>query len=85
MPSSYAVPRYNNGTAITKSDTVNIFADGSLTDAVQFGGAGVAILVWQDDSISTMTVVAGELMPVAVKRINSTNTTASLMIALRAV
>jgi S1-C subfamily serine protease len=85
MPASYTVPRYNQGVTITKSDTVNIYSDNSLTDAVQFGGAGVAVVVWQDDSLSTMTVVAGELLPLACKRINSTNTTATLMIGLKAI
>lgn len=80
---------YNAAYAITKHDTTNIaqysnVADGRgrLTDAVYVGGAGVVVAVFQDDSTASFTAVAGEILPLAIKRVNDTNTTASLMIAL---
>lgn len=79
---------YNKGFDITKSDTVNIpyYVENNgiprLTDAVYVGGAGVVVAVFQDDSTASFTAVAGEILPIAIKRVNSTNATATLMIAL---
>jgi hypothetical protein len=73
---------YNYYRAITKHDTDNIRGDGRLTDAVYVGGAGIVVAVAQDDSVVNFTAVAGEIIPIAVKRVNSTNTTATLMVAL---
>lgn len=75
-----ANPQYNKGVAITKSDTDN-FADG-LCDAIYVGGAGVVVVVFQDGSTASFTCIAGQVLPVRAKRVNSTNTTATLMIAL---
>lgn len=74
-----AVP-YNVCLAITKSDSVN-FPQG-LCDAIYIGGAGVVVVVMQDDSTASFTCVAGQILPVRAKRVNSTSTTATLMIAL---
>jgi hypothetical protein len=71
---------YNRAFAITKSDTVNI--PQGLTDAVYVGGAGIVVAVFQDDSTAQFTCVAGQILPVKVKRVNSTTTTATLMVAL---
>ena len=79
---------YNRATPITPSDSVNITAFGqfsSLTDAVYVGGAGVVAAVQEDNSVVNYTAVAGEILPIRVKRINSTNTTATLMNALYSV
>lgn len=77
---------YNFAAAITKSDTVNInpFAGTprQLTDAVYVGGAGVVVAVFQDDSTQAFTCVAGQVLPLAIKRVNSGSTTATLMVAL---
>ncbi len=76
---------YNQFQAITKSDTVNIeqYVDaGRLTDAVYVGGAGIVVAVSQDGKTANFTAVAGEILPIAVKRVNSTTTTATLMVAL---
>lgn len=73
---------FNQALAITKSDTVNIRADARLTDAVYVGGAGIVVAVFQDDSTAQFTAVAGEILPIAIKRVNSTTTTATLMVAL---
>lgn len=73
---------FNAALAITKSDTDNIRQDGRLTDAVYVGGAGIVVAVLQDDTAVNFTAVAGEILPIAVKRVNSTTTTATLMVAL---
>lgn len=71
---------YNKAAAITKSDTVN-FPDG-LCEAIQVGGAGVVAAVFQDDSVVNITAAAGDIIPIKIKRVNSTNTTATVMTAL---
>lgn len=73
-----AIP-YNRAAAITKSDTVNI--PEGLTDAVYVGGAGIVVAVFEDGSTAQFTAVAGALLPLRVKRVNSTTTTATLMVA----
>lgn len=73
---------YNKGVDITKSDTVNIVGPKKLTDAVYVGGAGIVVAVWEDGSTSQLTAVAGEILPIAIKRVNSATTSASLMVAL---
>jgi len=71
---------YAKGVAITKSDTVD-FA--SLSRAIWVGGVGDIVLVWQDNTTSTLSAVAaGTLLKVMCRRVNSTNTTATLMVAL---
>lgn len=73
-------PVYNRAFAITKSNTVN-FPQGPC-DALYIGGAGVVVVVFLDDSTANFTCVAGELLPVKAKRVNSTTTDATLMVAL---
>ena len=74
---------------ITKSDTVNL--DGSVSatgakvkpcDAIYVGGAGIVAAVFQDNSVVNFTAVAGEILPIRIKRVNAANTTATLMVAL---
>lgn len=77
---------YNKSFDITKSDTVNFAPVGNLQyewcDAIYVGGAGVVAAVLQDGSVQEFTAVAGELLPIKAKRVNSANTTATLMRAL---
>ncbi len=73
---------YNVAVAITKSDSVNFAGPKPLCDAVYMGGAGIAALVMQDDSVVNVTFVAGGLLPIACKRVNSTNTTSTVGTAL---
>lgn len=89
-----AVQPYTRAIAITKSDTVNF--DGTTTshvtagtlakalpcDAIYVGGAGVVVAVMEDSSTSSITAVAGGLLPIKAIRVNSTNTTATVMTAL---
>lgn len=75
---------YARAVAITKSDTVNFasFATGQFCDAIFVGGAGIVVAVLQDDTAVQFTCVAGQILPVKAKRVNSTTTTATLMVAL---
>jgi len=75
-------PRYNDYVAITKSDTVN-FAEGPC-DAIYIGGAGIVVAVAENDNTTSFTCIAGELLPISAKRVNSTTTSATLMVALYA-
>lgn len=72
---------YNRALTITKSDSVNIDGD-RLTSAVYVGGAGALVVVFQNDETQSITAPAGALLPIAIKRVNSTNTNATLMVAL---
>jgi|TARA_R110000824_G_scaffold392648_1_gene591176 hypothetical protein len=82
---------YNRAAAITKSDTVNF--DGSTysanpttqaiaAEAVYCGGAGVVAAIFPSGNVENFTVTAGQTLPLHLIRVNSTNTTASLMVAL---
>jgi hypothetical protein len=76
------VKSYNAAVAITPSDTANF---GRLTDAIWVGGAGVVVAVLQNGTTASFTCAAGALLPVKVTRVNSTNTTATLLVALNEV
>jgi hypothetical protein len=74
----------NRAVAITKSDTVNIVdpAREPLPEAIYVGGAGIVVAVFPDNTTAEFTAVAGEILPIQIKRVNSTTTTATLMVAL---
>jgi hypothetical protein len=74
---------------ITKSDTVNF--DGSVSttganvkpcEAIYVGGAGIVAAVMSNGTVGNFTCVAGELLPLRAIRVNSTTTSATLMLAL---
>lgn len=82
---------YSSAKAITKSDTVNYdgstFSTSAATkaipaDAIYVGGAGIVVAVFPDGSTVQFTAVAGEILPISTIRVNSTTTTATLMVAL---
>lgn len=84
---------YTRGIAITKSDTVNYdgttFSGTAATkaipaDAIYVGGAGIVVAVFPDGSNAQFTAVAGEILPIQTIRVNSSSTTATLMVALYA-
>jgi hypothetical protein len=82
-----AVQPYNVTRGITPSDTVNLIRpDGTPggCDAVYVGGAGVVALVHDDanGTVQNFTCIAGQTLLVKAKRINSTNTTATVLVAL---
>lgn len=89
----FANQRYSRAVAITKSDTVNF--DGSTysaaaatkavpADAIYVGGAGIVVAIFEDGTAVNFTAVAGEILPLRTIRVNSTTTTATLMVALYA-
>lgn len=89
-----SIANYNRAVAITKSDTVNY--DGSTysataatkalpAEAIYVGGAGIVVAVFEDGSTAQFTVVAGEILPIKTIRVNSTTTSATLMVALYSV
>jgi len=80
---------YTYAQAVTKSDTVDVPQVGSNVqgsvpcfDALYVGGAGIVVLVLIDNSTVQFTAVAGEIIPMRGRRVNSTTTTATLMVAL---
>lgn len=79
-------PNFNNTqvstfyAAVTPSDTVD-FDD--LARALYVGGAGNVVAVRHDGTTVTFTgVQAGTVLPIAVRRVNSTSTTATSIVAL---
>lgn len=83
-----ATARYSKAVPVTKSDTAD-FTDpplygpqGRLCDAIYVGGAGIVAAVFEDGSVVNFTCIAGQILPVRLRRVNSANTTATLMNAL---
>lgn len=76
---------YSKGVDITKSDTVDFVNQGNgklVCDGIYVGGAGVVAVIWPDGSETDFTCIAGQILPVRARRVNATNTTATLMKAL---
>ena len=68
------------GEAVTKHDSTDFT---NVSRAIYVGGAGDVAAVMADGTVLTFSAVpAGTLLPIRCKRINSTNTTATLMLAL---
>lgn len=84
------IPRYNRAFTITPSDSTDFGPCGkgtgtsaNLTDAVYVGGAGDVAVVFEDGAVFTFKAVpVGTTIPVRARRINSTNTTATLLVGL---
>lgn len=70
--------------AVTKSDTVDFTPkNGEYPRALYVGGAGDVAVVTPDGVVNTFSAVpAGTTLAVQCKRVNSTNTTATLILAL---
>lgn len=81
MPS---LPLYNRAIPITPHNTTNfINVGGQLTcEAINVGAAGTLAVVFEDDATAAFTVVAGQVLPVKVKRVNATGTSATGLLAL---
>ena len=71
---------YNKAAAITTSDTVNIPT--GPTDALLVGSTGVVQAVFENDVVVALTVTGPIVLPVKVKRVNATSTTATGLAAL---
>lgn len=71
--------------AVTTSDTVDLpdfKANNKLCDWVYIGGAGNVVVVLQDGSTVTFTAPpVGSFLWIKARRINATNTTATLLVA----
>lgn len=68
------------GEAVVKSDTVD-FA--KVSKAIYVGGTGDVAAVMADGTVLLYSAVpVGTILPIQAKRINSTNTTATLMVAM---
>ncbi|MGA0837813.1 MAG: spike base protein, RCAP_Rcc01079 family [Ilumatobacteraceae bacterium] len=66
--------------AVTPSDSTDLT---TLARAIYVGGAGNVVAVQHDGTAVTFTgVPAGTVLPIAVRRINSTSTTATAIVAL---
>lgn len=80
--------RYNKTTTVVPDDTANLplWVQNQIpTNALQIGaisGGATITVVYPDDVTQTFTVVAGTVLPVKVKRVNSTSTLATLIVAL---
>lgn len=73
-------PVYNTSILVVPSDTINQFGpQGLLSDALYVGGAGIVVAVFENGVTSNFTAVAGEILPIRIKRVNATTTTATLM------
>ena len=63
--------------AVTPDDSTEL---GRVSRALYVGGTGdVTVLTAEDQVITLSNVPAGTLLPIQIKRVNSTNTTATLM------
>jgi hypothetical protein len=74
------VEAYNVWTAVTPSDTVDL---ARVTKGLWVGTAGTLAAVMQNNQMPvSFTCPAGAWMPIVVRRINATGTTATGIIAL---
>lgn len=72
---------FETAEAVTPSNSVD-FA-GGIAGALYVGGAGNVVLITRGGQAITFTsVAAGTVIPVACRRVNSTSTTATNMVAL---
>lgn len=71
--------------AITKSDSTTFLpANGGEFSGIYVGGAGdVAVTTSNGETVTFSAVPVGTILPITVKQVMSTNTTASLMVGLR--
>lgn len=81
------IQQYTKGVVVVPSDTVDYVKQGTsdnLASALFVGGAGIVAMVFQDGTVVNFTCTAGQRLDIKHRRINSTNTTATLMVALYA-
>lgn len=71
---------YNKAAAITPSNTADFLL--GETAAVTASGAGNIAAVFADNAVVVIAMAAGQLLPIKIKRINSTSTTATGLTAL---
>lgn len=74
---------YKSAVAVVPSDVVGgNFAKG-ICQGIYVGGAGNIAAVMEDGTVATFTApVLGTILPIRALRVNATNTTATLLLAL---
>jgi hypothetical protein len=74
---------FNTARAVSKSDVdEQEKINGHYPTSLWVGGAGIVVALMEDNTVAQFTCVAGSLLPITFKRVNSTTTTATLMVAL---
>ncbi len=73
-------PVYRAAAAITAHDSNNL--PSGPCNGIYVGGAGVVPVVFDNDTVVNFTAAVGTILPVRAKRVNATNATATLMVAL---
>jgi hypothetical protein len=72
---------YNYLAAVTPSDTVDLPL--GLTDALYVGGAGALVVVLEGgETVTFAAVPAGTTLRIRIKRVNTTGTAATSIVAL---
>jgi len=72
---------YRGAVAVVPSDTVPFARN--VCQGIYVGGAGNIAAVMSDGTVVTFTAVpVGTILPIQAVRVNATNTTATLMLAL---
>lgn len=78
---SWTESSYRKAAAVTKSDSTVVNCEGFYV-----GGAGNVAIIAKDDPTGTAVTltacIVGQVYPIACKRIMSTNTTATAIVAL---
>ncbi len=81
MPTRRETSPATSWVSITPHDSTNF--TGGPCRAIYVGGAGNLVAVGLDDVAVTFTAVtAGSILPISAKRVNSTSTTATALVAL---
>lgn len=85
MPALVKTHNYADARQVTKSDAFTFTpAEGGKFDALYIGGAGdVAIRTLTGKVVTFKAVPVGAILPIQGDRVMSTNTTATLILALR--
>lgn len=73
---------FNAFFAITPSDTVDLV---DRQDAIYVGGAGNLVAVLPNTQTVTFAVTAGQVLPIRVRRVNATLTTATGLVGLKTI
>jgi hypothetical protein len=79
IPEGGSVPA-DDAVAVTPHDTTQL---ATVSRGLYVGGAGnVAVLMASGQTVTFVGVAAGSVLPIRVARVNSTNTTATNIVAL---
>jgi hypothetical protein len=86
VPGSAPDQGWNRAKVVTPSDTVDLTDSANqpvIAQALYVGGAGNVVFVMPDGVTVLVTAPpVGSILPIKFKRINATNTTATLLVAL---